>query len=134
MAKKKRATTGAKRSSGRGAKGKASRGRQAPDKSAGKSRAAAKKDQGADAPRSPTGRGRPKGAANKNYEHATAEPTRCKKCGSTERSPYFGVYTQAFAGVRDGQPYTHIVRRKTFCRNPDCGQLRIDTAYENRAA
>ena len=37
---------------------------------------------------------------------------------------------QAFRGVHNGQPFTHIVRRRTKCL--DCGQFRVDRAYENR--
>ena len=60
----------------------------------------------------------------------TVEPSRCKRCGSTRRGDYYGKTEQAFRGEHNGQPFTHIVRRRTKCL--DCGQVRIDRAYENR--
>ena len=58
--------------------------------------------------------------------------TRCTTCGSTEREPYHGVIEQAIAGVdpKTGQLYTHVVWRRTRCR--DCGKNRVDRSYENR--
>lgn len=77
-------------------------------------------------------KGRPKGAANHAREHATAEPSRCPKCGSTNRGPYTQKQVQEWGGVHPitGQPVTHIIRRWTSCT--DCGQHRIDRSYENK--
>ena len=74
--------------------------------------------------------GRPPGSPNRDYELVAAEPTRCPKCGSTERTPYRNPTEQAYAGVDQGKPYTHIVRRYTSCKA--CGQFRIDRSHENR--
>ncbi|KKL70280.1 hypothetical protein LCGC14_2106490 [marine sediment metagenome] len=52
------------------------------------------------------------------------------RCGSTRRSDYYGKIEQASRGRHDGQPFTHIARRRTKCL--DCGQLRVDRSYENR--
>ena len=74
--------------------------------------------------------GRPKGSTNADPDVNTVEPSRCKRCGSTRRGDYYGKTEQAFQGVQNGLPFTHIVRRRTKCL--DCGQVRIDRAYENR--
>lgn len=75
--------------------------------------------------------GRPRHAKNIEtiIDH---DPSACPKCRSTEREPYFGApLEQEFSGTRpNGQAYTHIVRRRTRCKN--CGQARIDRTYENR--
>lgn len=74
--------------------------------------------------------GRPAGAPNIKTE-VDVEPSRCKKCGSTERTAYFGVpEVQEFDGLHEGEPYTHIVRRRCRCKR--CEQVRIDRHYENR--
>jgi hypothetical protein len=63
----------------------------------------------------------------------TVAASRCRKCGSTEREGYFNTNETPASGIdADGRPYTHVVRRWTRCRN--CGQTRIDRAYENRPA
>jgi len=80
--------------------------------------------------RSSRGPGRPKGSTNADADVITVEPSRCRRCGSTRRSDYYGKTEQAFRGEHNGQPFTHIVRRRTKCL--DCGQLRVDRAYENR--
>ena len=74
--------------------------------------------------------GRPKGSTNADPDVNTVEPSRCQRCGSTRRGDYYGKTEQAFQGVQNGLPFTHIVRRRTKCL--DCGQVRIDRAYENR--
>lgn len=75
--------------------------------------------------------GRPKGSKNKPLDHAQGELTRCQRCQSTNRNPYTSRVEQAYAGTTlGGQPYTHIVRRRTSCA--DCGQHRIDKHYEFR--
>jgi len=74
--------------------------------------------------------GRPKGSKGGTIDTITVEPSRCRRCGSTRRGDYYGKTEQAFRGKHNGQPFTHIVRRRTKCL--DCGQTRIDRAYENR--
>ena len=74
--------------------------------------------------------GRPKGSTNADADGIIVEPSRCRRCGSTRRGDYYGKTGQAFRGEHNGQPFTHIVRRRTKCL--DCGQVRIDRAFENR--
>jgi hypothetical protein len=76
------------------------------------------------------GPGRPKGSTRTVPDFVNVEPSRCKRCGSTRRSDYYGKTEQAFQGEYNGRPYTHIVRRRTKCLG--CGQIRIDRTYENR--
>ncbi len=61
--------------------------------------------------------GRPVGSKNRTYDESEATVTTCKKCGSTNRGPYYGKNEQ----VHDGKL---IIRRRTVCQ--DCGQFRID--------
>ena len=75
--------------------------------------------------------GRPKGSKGGSVDLITVEPSRCNRCGSTRRSDYYGKTEQAFQGEHNGQPFTHIVRRRTRCL--DCAQTRIDRTYENRS-
>ena len=77
-------------------------------------------------------KGRPKGSRNRQPDEVAVEPSRCNKCQSTEREPYFHKHVQEYAGFdpRHGGLYTHIIRRWTRCRA--CGQVRIDRFYENR--
>lgn len=78
-------------------------------------------------------RGRPKGSRNKQHDQTDGELTRCRKCGSTEREPYFWKTVTPHKGLlTSGQPYTHIIRRLTRCLA--CGQSRIDRHHENRVA
>jgi len=57
------------------------------------------------------------------------EPSRCKKCGSTDREHYSHTTVRDIAGVRpDGMAYSKIFWRRTRCQN--CGQARIDKTYE----
>lgn len=75
--------------------------------------------------------GRPKDAKTQPREQSVAAPSRCKKCGSTERSKYIGrPNITEYAGTRNGEPYTHVVRRRTKCSA--CGQSRFDISHENR--
>ena len=75
-------------------------------------------------------RGRPAGAKTGNYEAAETVATQCPKCGSSNRTPYFGTVEREIDGMKDGQTFTHVVWRRTKC--VDCGQLRQDRTYENR--
>ena len=75
--------------------------------------------------------GRPEGAKTGNYETAEVVATQCNACSSSNREPYFGKIERGIAGVlSDGREYSHVVWRRTRCR--DCGQARIDRSYENR--
>ena len=74
--------------------------------------------------------GRPAGAATNKKAPVDGAKTRCQSCGSTEREPYFGTIEHSIEGIRDGQPYTHVVWRRTRCR--DCSQIRQDRFFENR--
>jgi len=74
--------------------------------------------------------GRPAGPTSAAADVIAVGPSRCRRCGSTRRGDYYGKTEQAFRGEQDGLPFTHIVRRRTKC--PDCGQVRVDRAYENR--
>lgn len=82
-------------------------------------------------PNAETKAGRPEGSPNVQRDSGEVQLSRCKKCDSTDREKYFGTPTEfAIAGVKDGKPYTHIVRKRTKCSN--CGQQRLDSFYENR--
>ena len=75
--------------------------------------------------------GRPKGSENRDYDYVVAQPTRCRQCNSTERTDYENTTTTAASGIdAAGQPYTHVVHRRTKCTA--CGQWRIDKSFENR--
>jgi hypothetical protein len=63
---------------------------------------------------------------------ATVALSRCRACGSTDREGYYGVRVLQMAGAHEGEPYTHIVWRRTRCRC--CGQMRVDRSYEHRRA
>ncbi len=75
--------------------------------------------------------GRPAGAKTQHVPVEEAELTRCPKCGSTDRGPYFNVRSMAMDGLDEsGQPYTHITWRRCLCST--CGQARDDKTHENR--
>jgi len=76
-------------------------------------------------------KGRPKGAKNVAVDTADAPASRCPKCFSTRRTPYFNRRDVAVAGVdhHTGKPYTSIVLRRTKCE--DCGQHRDDRQLVN---
>jgi len=79
--------------------------------------------------KAPKRSGRPRGARNRDLDTVSGEATRCRKCGSTDREPYFGKRTLDYAGTTpDGKPYTRVVWRRTVCRS--CGQHRMDKSYE----
>lgn len=81
------------------------------------------------APKDPTPRkpGRPTGSPNVT-QTAEASPSRCPVCQSSRRDRYLDRHVQEHNGESNGQPFTHIVRRR--CRCSDCGQMRIDRALE----
>lgn len=70
--------------------------------------------------------GRPLGARTVK-ETVDVEISRCPACDSTDRSEYFNLTTQEYAGERNGNRYTSIERRP--CRCLTCGQNRIDITY-----
>lgn len=82
----------------------------------------------APAPTKPAGR--PAGKPNHPLAQADAVPSRCPKCGSTERGPYISKTEQDVTGVDPA--YTHVIWRRTKCLA--CGQHRSDRSYENRTA
>jgi hypothetical protein len=71
------------------------------------------------------------GVAQPRTDVVTVEASRCRKCGSTERTGYGHTREHAYAGLYDGKPYTHVVWRRTSCAK--CGQVRDDRTLENRA-
>jgi hypothetical protein len=73
--------------------------------------------------------GRPQGAKSAT-DVVTVEPSRCRACGSTSRTPYTNTTEHEHRGLHEGRPYTHVVWRTTSCA--DCGQSRRDRHLENR--
>lgn len=71
-------------------------------------------------PRKQPGPGRPAGVKNIT---ATADvaPSRCPKCGSSQRTPYRKSWEKTFA---KGIIPAKLIYRRTRCL--DCGQARID--------
>jgi hypothetical protein len=75
-------------------------------------------------------RGRPTGSKSETPT-VRVEPSRCQICQSTEREDFNNVQVIECAGQdAAGNPFTHIVKRRTRCSN--CGQCRIDQTTENR--
>ena len=67
---------------------------------------------------------RPAGSKNVR-EVATAEPSRCPACDSTQSKKLGRKQFQEFAGVTaDGRPYDAICRQRVQCTH--CDQVRID--------
>ena len=74
--------------------------------------------------------GRPKGAKTKKAKIVDAVPSRCPKCGSTEKE-HLNKQELVNAGVTPaGEPFDTIVLRRTRCRS--CGQMRMDRSHEFR--
>lgn len=74
---------------------------------------------------------RPPGSKNLQRDEVMVEPSRCKRCRSTNRTPYLGNPTVEWAPGTDinGNPFTHVIGRRTECS--DCGQARRDISYMN---
>lgn len=73
--------------------------------------------------------GRPPGAKNVTTI-VDVEPSRCPACGGTDKT-YTGSRTEhPFEGVREGKPFTRIVRRRCVCSNAACGQVWIERTFE----
>lgn len=96
-----------------------------------------------------TRRGRPAASRNQDYDQAEAVQSSCRRCGSTERAPYWGKIITPYKGyhcdschqVAPGQracpcggminiAITATVTRRTRCLS--CGQHRVDRSLENR--
>lgn len=73
-----------------------------------------------------------KGVPNHQRDEVETVVSRCKRCGSTERSKYFRTTEMEAPNGRGplGEPATHIVWRACKCES--CGQHRIDKFVENR--
>jgi hypothetical protein len=73
-------------------------------------------------------RGRPRGSKSKTIETVVVEPSKCRVCGSANRSKYINKRTLDLLGQRpDGTVYTSVTWRRTKCL--DCGQMRDDKTY-----
>lgn len=57
--------------------------------------------------------------------------SRCPACGVTEFEVLQTFPPFEYGGVENGEPYTHIVRRRVRCKNPGCVQVRIDRELKN---
>lgn len=79
----------------------------------------------------PQKKGRPSGTPTADRDLVDVPPSRCARCGCTERATY-NHYTRIEGnGVApDGRPYTAVILRPTKCLNPDCGQHRNDRTWE----
>jgi hypothetical protein len=75
-------------------------------------------------------RGRPRGSKTVERDVIPVIPSACKRCGSTQRTPYDKVIERVMTGTIADKAYTHIVWRRTKCTS--CGQARIERHYENR--
>ena len=73
-------------------------------------------------------RGRPKGAKTLDVEVVEVEQTFCPKCGSAQRSSYFGTprHIQT-SGEHDGAQYSSVTFRR--CRCLKCGQVRSEKTF-----
>jgi hypothetical protein len=77
----------------------------------------------------PAKRGRPKGSkTNLPTVEIIVKKTECPVCGSTKRDEYNHTRTLEYASVIEGKEYSKVIWRNTKCL--DCGQSRIDKAYE----
>ncbi|WP_417625139.1 hypothetical protein [Paremcibacter congregatus] len=75
------------------------------------------------------GPGRPPGTGGGQRQEVIGTLTRCKKCESTERAPYYGTVTRDIRGIDPaGKEYNRITWRRTKCSN--CQQARTDVFYE----
>jgi hypothetical protein len=73
---------------------------------------------------------RTKGAKNV-AEFALKTPSRCPRCGSTNRGPYTNrKEEECVTTVGNGLPVTHRISQLTDCT--DCGQKRYDISFDNR--
>lgn len=75
--------------------------------------------------------GRPSGATTADRDLVDVPPSRCTRCGCTERATYNDMKRIPGHGTApDGRPYTAVILRPTKCLNPDCGQHRNDRTWE----
>lgn len=79
----------------------------------------------------PPKKGRPTGTLTAERDVVDVIPSRCHRCGSTERTHYHDVKRIIGNGTDpEGKPYTAVILRPTKCLNPNCGQHRIDRTWE----
>lgn len=69
----------------------------------------------------------------KPVDHVKVEPSRCKQCGSTDRSRYYDSRSSPHyrKDPETGKETTHRVWRRCKCES--CGQMRVDISDENRS-
>lgn len=74
---------------------------------------------------------RKKSTPKPKFDQVVAKKVACLKCGSTDRSEYYGVVTVPLQASidRDGNEYNTIKKKRTSCLN--CGQYRIESYREN---
>jgi predicted Zn-ribbon and HTH transcriptional regulator len=73
--------------------------------------------------------GRPQGATTAERDLVDVPPSRCARCESTKRTPYYELKRIEGQGhAPDGRPYTAVILRPTRCL--DCGQHRYDRSWE----
>lgn len=74
-------------------------------------------------------KGRPVGSPNREVDVVQAVATSCKKCGSTQRSPYVNRRVMHVSGVEaNGKTYKTVIWRRCQCLG--CGQWRDDVSRE----
>jgi len=73
-------------------------------------------------------RGRPAGSTTAQVDTVPVEASRCRACGSTERTKYINRREHEIEGEHNGQPYNLVVWRRCTCTA--CGQARDDRTYE----
>ena len=76
-----------------------------------------------------------KAKTKRTYDQTEEQPSRCRKCRSTQRTAFFGkpiIRVFDFIQLRpDGTTFTRLVKRRTKCA--DCGQFRFVLSYEHHA-
>ncbi len=78
--------------------------------------------------------GRPPGTPTADRDVVDVPPSRCARCGCTERADYHEIKRITGCGNDpSGNPYTAVILRPTRCLNPKCGQHRIDRTWEYSA-
>lgn len=74
--------------------------------------------------------GRPRGSRTQPRDVVPVQPSRCKRCGSTEREPYSQTTTRNIRGrnLETGALYNVVKWSRTRCKS--CGQARVDQVFE----
>lgn len=72
-----------------------------------------------------------KSKSKPKFDQVVAKKIACLKCGSTDRSEFYGVVTVPLPTSidHDGNEYNTIKKKRTSCLN--CGQYRIESYREN---